>query len=135
MKIYLILAACLLLAACAQEPAPFQKSVEPQSTASAATPPDENAATNVVKQIVQAQKDYFQRNRRYALDYDELIAAHFLAEQPSAAKTGYEIGMRPSADASRYTISATPLAPSPAAHHFSADQTGEIRTDDALPGR
>ena len=82
-----------------------------------------------LKEITQAQSDYFQRNRRYALDYDELIMARFLSQEPSAGEIGYDIRMRPAADAASYTVSATPVgapAAGSSARRMSSNQTGEI---------
>ena len=82
-----------------------------------------------LKEITQAQSDYFQRNRRYALDYDELIMARFLGQEPRADVIGYDIRMRPAADAASYTVTATPVGASAegsTARRMSSNQTGEI---------
>jgi len=108
-------------------------SPQPTSTPTAAAParatkaPDETAAIRVLGEINKAQADYIQRNRRYALTYDELVESHFLKEEPSKDALGYEIKLRPSADAVSYTVTATPVS-SPARHFFT-DKTGIIRSD------
>jgi hypothetical protein len=116
----------LLLAACGGTPAPDQK--QDQRATGTQKAPDENAAIAAVSQINAAQKDFFARNRRYALTYEELMPL-FLKEEPTAAKTGYDIKLRPSADAASYTIVAAPAAPSPSARYFFSDQTGTVRAE------
>ena len=126
MRKHIALALFVALAGCGQEPAP----APPATEAPAATlAPDESAAVAVLEAIVEAQGGYFQRNRRYALDYEELVTSRFLREEPTDATTGYEIIMRPSADAARFTISAAPLSPSPTARHLFTDQTGVIHSE------
>ena len=116
----------IAMAGCGQEPAV----VPPANQAPPAiTAPDESAAVAALEAIVEAQGGYFQRNRRYALDYKELVTSRFLREEPTDANTGYEIIMRPSPDAARFTLSATPLSPSPTARHLFTDQTGVIHAE------
>ena len=69
------------------------------------------------------------RNRRYALEYDELISQFFLNEEPTVAKTGYQIRLRPAPDAGSYTITATPADTASPARRFFTDQTGVIRAE------
>jgi hypothetical protein len=113
----------LLLVGCGATPAPEQK----QSARAAQKAPDENAALSAISQVNAAQKDFFARNRRYALTYEELMQGLFLKEEPTIVKTGYDIRLRPSADAATYTVVAIPSAPSPATRYFFSDQTGDIR--------
>ena len=120
-----------LLASCGSQPTEQSTpSPAPGVGAQASTaPPNEEAATAALNEINRAQMEYFQRNRRYALDYDELIAARFLSNEPQAAEMGYEIRMRPAADAATYTVTATPAGTPPAgsnARRMSTNQTGEI---------
>jgi type II secretory pathway pseudopilin PulG len=110
----------LLLGCGGGNPAPA-----PQSKA-----PDETAALAAMRNINNAQTSYFTRNRRYALTYEELMEARALIEEPTVAGTGYEIKMRPSPDAVRYTVSAVPVSPAAAARHFFTDQTGIIRSEE-----
>src|SRR5688572_11001869 len=100
-KLILGLVAFVILTACSQEPQTQQTS-EPIISPAPAAPekaPDEAAALAAVAQINTAQKDYFSRNRRYALTYEELIDELFLKEEPTVRSTGYEIRLRPAADA------------------------------------
>jgi hypothetical protein len=119
-----------LVTACSPpaEPEPIQQEV----TAAAARPADEQAALAILAEINKAQADYFIRARRYALTYDELIEALFLKVEPSADLTGYDIRLRPAADAGRYNVIATPLAPSAETRHFFTDQTGVIRAEQGM---
>ena len=116
----------LVLVSCS--PAAGPAATTPSSTpAETPKPADEQAALAALDEINQAQAGYFTRNRRYALAFDELIDAFFLKAEPSVS--GYEIALRPSADASRYTIVANPASGVPAARHFYSDQTGEIHVE------
>jgi len=91
--------------------------------------PDESAALAAISAVNEAQKTYMGRNRRYALTYDELMEAHFLKEEPTVQQTGYEIKLRPAADAGSYTVVAIPSTPPAAARHFFSDQTGVVRAE------
>jgi hypothetical protein len=116
-----------LLAGCSPAAEPDGQIQE--AAAPAPKPPDEQAALAALAAINKAQADYFIRSRRYALTYDELIEALFLQAEPSSDLTGYDIRLRPAADASRYAVIAAPLADSPAARHFFTDQTGVVRAE------
>ena len=107
-------------------------STPPAGQAPAAKPPDETAAVAALRELNSAQDAYFKRNRRYALTYEELIEARILNDEPAAAVTGYEIRLRPSADAATYTAIARPATPAPNANHFFTDQSGIIRAE---PGK
>jgi hypothetical protein len=127
MKTLVVIALAIMLTGCSPASAPETAAPAPATTP--ATPPaNEDAAVTVLKEIAQAQKDYFQRNRRYALDYDELIMARFLKAEPSK-DTGYDFQMRPSADAATFVVSAVPTMPSSPARHFFMDQTGDVRAE------
>src|SRR2546430_16274628 len=78
----------LLLAGCGVTSAPEQK--REQSAPDLKKAPDENAAIAAISQIDAAQKDFFARNRRYALTYEELMQGRFLKVEPAIAKTGYD---------------------------------------------
>ena len=95
----------------------------------AATASDEKGAIAALQAINQAQQDFIRRTRRYALTYDELVMAVLLKEKPSAANLGYDIVMRPSADAVSYSIIATPTTNPAQARHFFTDKTGVIRAE------
>jgi hypothetical protein len=123
----LIIGIVLSLSACG--------SPQPTNTPADATPakatkaPNETAAIRILGEINKAQADYIQRNRRYALTYDELVESHLLKQEPSKDDLGYEIKLRPAADAGSYTVTATPVS-SPARHFFT-DKTGTIRAEAA----
>jgi len=125
MKLLPVLFALLLLVACGATPEQKQEQGAPASQKA----PDENAAIAAISQINSAQKDFFARNRRYALTYEELMQGFFLKEEPTIAKTGYDIKLRPSADAARYTVVAIPSTPSAARRYFFSDQTGDVRAE------
>lgn len=69
------------------------------------------------------------RNRRYALTYDELIESHLMQQEPSQDATGYEIKLRPAADAGSYRVVATPVNSSAISRYFFTDKTGVIRAE------
>ena len=127
MRRILIIGIFLSLSACGSPPS--TNTSTPAAAAKPTKPPDETAAIRVLGEINKAQADYIQRNRRYALTFDELVESHFLKEEPSKDALGYEIRLRPSADAASYTVRATPVS-SPARYFFT-DKTGVIRADAA----
>ena len=111
-----------LLLGCGNSATPSMQSAAPK-------PPDEKAALSAIAKTNEAQTTYFKVNRRYALTYDELVEARFLAAEPSASQTGYDFRLRPAADAQTYKLSVSPAALSPAAPHFFTDQSGVIHTE------
>jgi hypothetical protein len=97
---------------------------------------DESAALDAIAKINDAQANYFRRNRRYALTFDELVDAHLINSAPAAAQSGYDFNLRPSADAQTYKLSVSPTAPSPTVRHFLTDESGAIHAEtgrDATP--
>ena len=135
MKRLLAFFVAMVLTGCGEQPASTQKTeVRVRSLpATSQKGPDELAAVAAISDVNAAQKTYFARNRRYALSYEELTEARFLKEEPTVQKTGYDIKLRPAADAASYAILAIPSAssasPAPARHFFS-DQTGIIRAEE-----
>ena len=131
MKSFVIIIGVLALAGCAGGSSTPQQQPQTQAPAPVPAPkaPDEDAAITAMTAVNAAQKVYLARNRRYALSYEELMQSLFLKEEPTPEKTGYEINLRPSADATRYTIVAVPATPSPGVRHFFSDQTGDIRAE------
>jgi len=128
MKRHLAVVVILIMTSgCAEPPAQQSQTTAPAVTS--AKPADEPAAIRVIGEINKAQAGYIQRNRRYALTYDELVESHFLAKEPSKDATGYEISLRPSADAVSYRVLASPVSPSPSVRHFYSDKTGVIRAE------
>lgn len=93
-----------------------------------AKPPDESAALDAIAKINDAEANYFRRNRRYALTFDELIDAHLLNKAP-AAETGYDFSLRPAADAQTYKLAVNPTASSPTARHFLTDESGAVHAE------
>ena len=113
MKLLLTGLAILALAGCAgSPPAPPQQPQAQPAPAPEPKEPNEAAAMDAIVAVNAAQKNYVARYRRYALSYEELMHGVFLKEEPVAEKTGYEIKLRPSADAASYTIIAAPVNPS-----------------------
>jgi len=129
MKSFVIIFALVALTACSSPSEPKQPQVQSAAPAPVQKAPDEDAALAAIAAVNAGQKVYLARNRRYALSYEELMQGLFLKEEPLPEKTGYDINLRPSADATRYTISANPATPSPTVRHFFSDQTGEIRAE------
>jgi hypothetical protein len=129
MKI-VVLVVVLALAGCGGNPAseeqPPEAAVPEQPPL---PPPDEAAAIAALREVNESQDIYFRRNRRYALTYEELIESLFLREEPAVTRTGYDIRLRPRADAASYSVLAVPATPSSSARHFFTDQTGEIRAE------
>ena len=130
MKSVLTIFIVMILAGCGREPAPRQDTAATQPPAAPQKAPDEPAALAAIAEVNAAQKTYLARYRRYALTYEELIDVLFLKEEPTVQKTGYDIKLRPAADAAGYTVLGIPAAPSPAARHFFSDQTGTIRAEE-----
>jgi hypothetical protein len=134
-----LLLTALFLAGCGSSTTPSM-----QNTANQAAPasqpagkaPDENAALDAIAKINDAEANYFRRNRRYALTFDELVDAHLLDSAPASAQTGYDFSLRPSADAQMYKLSVNPTAPTPSARHFFTDNSGTVHAEagrDATP--
>lgn len=57
------------------------------------------------------------------------VESRDLKSETAAADTGYDLKLRPAANAQTYTLLAVPASPSPAARHFFTDQTGVIRAE------
>jgi len=132
MKRALAFVVVMTLAGCSGEE-PVRKTEVRYAPPASQKAPDEIAALAAISDVNAAQKTYFARNRRYALTYEELTGALFLKEEPTAQKTGYDIKLRPAADAATYTvlgIPSPPTASSPGARHFFSDQTGIIRAEE-----
>jgi hypothetical protein len=91
--------------------------------------PDDAAAVQALRDINTAQAAYLQRNRRYALSYDELLDSHLLKGDPSKSASGYDINMHPSPDAESYTAVASPLSRSAEVKSFYMDKSGIIRVE------
>ena len=130
MKSILTISIVMILAGCGGEPAPQRETAATQPPAAPQKAPDEPAALAAIAEVNAAQKIHLARYRRYAITYEELIDVLFLKEEPAVQKTGYDIKLRPAADAASYTVLAIPAAPSPAARHFFSDQTGAIRAEE-----
>jgi len=115
-----------LLAACSGN---TTSTTQTATNSAAIKAPDENAALDAVRKVSEAQATHFKVNRRYALSFDELVEAHLLGREPSAAETGYEFKLRPAADAQTYRLSAAPAGNAASARSFFVDQTGAIRAE------
>jgi hypothetical protein len=118
-----------LMTSCGEAPAPAPAPAATPAPAPAARPADEGAALRILAEINTAQAEYMKRNRRYALEVDELIEARLMREEPSQDATGYEIKVRPAANAGSYTLLASPVTPSASVRHFYSDKTGIIRAE------
>ena len=128
-KSILIFLFVMTLIACTGPPqAPQETNISP-GPATPQKAPDESAALAAIAAVNSGQKDYIGRNRRYALTYEELLEGFFIKEEPTVQNTGYEIKLRPAADAASYIVLAVPSTPSPEIRHFFSDQTGTIRAE------
>ncbi len=116
----------LFTSGCSESPA---SKPAPSSPIVQAKPADENAVIRILDEANQAQAAYMKRHRRYALTYEELIESHFMQQEPVPDATGYEIKLRPAADAGSYRIVAAPTNPSPQNRYFFTDKTGIIRAE------
>jgi type II secretory pathway pseudopilin PulG len=101
----------------------------PSAQTPAAAAPNETAALDAIAKINDAQANYFRRNRRYALNFDELVEAHLLNADPAASQTGYDFKLRPAADAQTYKLSVSPSGSSATAKHFFTDESGAVHAD------
>ena len=118
------------LAGCGGQPPAQRETAAAPPPAAPQKGPDEGAALAAIADVNAAQKIYITRYRRYALTYEELTEALFLKEEPTVEKTGYNIKLRPAADAASYIVLGIPSAPLPSARHFFSDQTGVIRAEE-----
>lgn len=101
----------------------------PATPSSSAKPPDETAALDTIAKINDAESNYFKRNRRYAITFDELVEAHLLNSLPAASDTGYDFNLRPSADAQTYKLAVNPASSAPAVRHFFTDESGAVHAE------
>jgi ABC-type oligopeptide transport system substrate-binding subunit len=123
-RFFLILSFAALLG-CGTNSSPATQTAAPSPPPA----PNESATLDAIKKINDAQADYFKRNRRYALTFDELVDAHLLTNEPAPAQTGYEFKLRPAADAQTYKLLVSPAARSAAARYFFTDQSGTVRSE------
>lgn len=139
-----ILSAVAILGGCgssnSSNPAPtMQSSANQASTgtrSAGAKAADETAALDTIAKINDAESNYFKRNRRYAITFDELVDAHLLNNAPGPADTGYDFNLRPAADAQTYKLAVNPAAPTPTVRHFFTDESGAVHAEagrDATP--
>jgi hypothetical protein len=124
-----LLLIAIALSGCGGNTPTMQNGASSAGAASNGKAPDETAALDAIAKVSDAQTNYFRRNRRYALTFDELIDAHLLNSAPTAAQTGYDFSLRPSADAQTYKLSVNPSAPTPTIRHFFSDESGAIHAE------
>jgi hypothetical protein len=115
------------LTACGNNTSPTNQT---DAAAASTKAPDASAALDAVRKTSEAQATYFKINRRFALTYDELIEARLLNGEPTAAQTGYDFKLRPTADAQTYKLVVVPSDPTAtSAQYFFTDQSGAIRAE------
>jgi hypothetical protein len=119
----------LFLVGCGGNATTSQSGAGSTTQAPAAAAPNETAALDAIAKINDAQANYFRRNRRYALNFDELVETHLLNADPVASQTGYDFKLRPAADAQTYKLSVTPAGSSTTARHFFTDESGAVHAD------
>jgi hypothetical protein len=128
-----LLLAAMFLAGCGGSNTTPSMQTTANQTATASQPagkaPDESAALDAIAKINDAESNYFRRNRRYALTFDELVDAHLLDSAPVSAQMGYDFSLRPSADAQTYKLSVNPTAPTPSSRHFFSDESGTVHAE------
>src|SRR5580692_10783724 len=103
--------------------------VPPATQSTPTKAPDEDATLAAISKISEGQATFFKLNRRYALSFDELVAARLLDAEPTGSQTGYEFNLRPAADAQTYKLSVSPVAAASPARHFFTDQSGAIHAE------
>jgi len=124
-----LLLIAIVLSGCGGNTPTMQNGAASGAAAAGSKPPDETAALDAIAKISDAQTNYFRRNRRYALSFDELVDAHLLNSAPTAAQIGYDFSLRPSADAQTYKLSVNPTVPAPTSRHFFSDESGTIHAE------
>lgn len=112
---------------CSEPPAPAPQAPPQVVTPTAA--PDEAGALSWLVKINAAQRDHFERFRRYALTTEDLVTTLMLPAEPDSKQLGYEIKLRPSAAADKYTLLAVPLSDTSAHRYFFSDSTGVLRAE------
>ena len=87
----------------------------------------QSAALTAVRQIDEAQASFMATRRRYAITIEELVEQIMLPEDPSRSDLGYNIYMRGSPNADRYSIIAEPTSGVGAKRAYFSDGSGLIR--------
>ncbi len=82
------------------------------------------AALAAVRQIDEAQANFIATRRRYAITIEELVEQIMLPEDPSRPDLGYDIDMRGSPNADRYSITAEPTSGVSAKRAYFSDGSG-----------
>jgi hypothetical protein len=100
-----------------------------QTSTPAAVKPDETVALTLIRKINEAEATFFKINRRYAIEFEELIEAHLMDSQPSSPATGYKFNLHPTPDAAAYKMSVVPSDSSAPVRHFFTDQSGVIHAE------
>ena len=85
------------------------------------------AALAAVRQIDEAQANFMATRRRDAITIEELVEQLMLPEDPSRLDVGYDIAMRGSPNADRYSITAEPTSGVSAKRAYFSDGSGVIR--------
>ncbi len=93
----------------------------------------EAQALQAVRDVSEAQTNFVNLNRRYALTLGELVQELTLGEDPSLADSGYQIRMRGSPNADTYSLTAQPSTRIDSKRSFFVDSTGIIRWELGQP--
>ncbi len=85
------------------------------------------AALAALRQINEAQANFMATRRRYAISLEELVEQFMLPEDPSRPDLGYDIIMRGSPNADRYSTTADPTSGVGEKRSYFSDGSGVIR--------
>ena len=88
---------------------------------------DEAAALEAIRDVREAQTGFMARQRRYAQFMEELVDALMIPGEPSWARSGYLIRIRPTPAADGYSATVTAPADATDVRSFYVDDSGVIR--------
>ena len=84
-------------------------------------------ALEVLRLINEAQSNFKLTRRRYAISIEELVDQLMLPDDPSRSDIGYEITMRGSPNADRYSVTARPTSGTSVKGAFFCDESRVVR--------
>lgn len=87
----------------------------------------QDAALMIVREVNGAQSNFMATRRRFAITIQELVEQLMLSENPSRSDLNYDIYLKGSPYADRYSIIAQPIAGVGEKRAYFSDETGLIR--------
>lgn len=84
-------------------------------------------ALEALRLINEAQSNFKLTRRRYAISIEELVDQLMLSDDPSRSDIGYEITMRGSPNADRYSVTARPTSGTSVKRTFFCDESSVLR--------